>query len=154
MIRAPAGTADGISLSAHDRDPPEVCEPLAAFAGPIDPQDPPEVRVRSSGSRSWGMLVLLLANRAFASIASSAEEEVMSDRVCHGCGRGAPAAFLTYQDQSDPSISDPGLRSPPHIRLVVRIDGKLARRAHSDHSIAQQFSVSGARSWLPSAFTG
>jgi hypothetical protein len=31
----------------------EVCEPLAAFAGPIDPQDPPEVRARSSRSRCW-----------------------------------------------------------------------------------------------------
>jgi hypothetical protein len=31
----------------------EVCEPLAAFAGPIDPRDPPEVRARGPGSRSW-----------------------------------------------------------------------------------------------------
>jgi hypothetical protein len=30
----------------------EVCEPLTAFAGPIDPRDPPEVRARSSESRS------------------------------------------------------------------------------------------------------
>ena len=43
-----------------------VCEPLAVFAGPIDPRDPPEVRARSSGSRSWrGMLGLLLADQVF-----------------------------------------------------------------------------------------
>jgi hypothetical protein len=36
----------------------EVCEPLAAFAGPIDPQDPPGVRARSSESRSWRVGIL------------------------------------------------------------------------------------------------
>ena len=57
----------------------------------------------------------------------------------------APAVSLSYQDHSELSISDPGLSSPSHSRLVVRIDGKLARGGHSDRSIALQFSVSGAR---------
>ena len=57
----------------------------------------------------------------------------------------SPAVSLSFQEHRDPSISDPGLSSPSHSRLVVRIDCKLARRGHSDHSIALQFSVSGAR---------
>ena len=44
----------------------ELCEPVAAFAGPIDPREPPEVSARRSGSRSWrGMLGLLLADQVF-----------------------------------------------------------------------------------------
>jgi hypothetical protein len=40
-----------------------------------------------------GLLALLLADFASASIASSAEEDVMSDRDCHGCGCGSPGRF-------------------------------------------------------------
>jgi hypothetical protein len=40
-----------------------------------------------------GMLGLLFADRASAIIASSAEEDVMCNLGCHGCGRGGPVRF-------------------------------------------------------------
>jgi hypothetical protein len=40
-----------------------------------------------------GVLGLLLADSASASIASSAEDDVLSDRGCHGCGCGSPRRF-------------------------------------------------------------
>jgi hypothetical protein len=47
-----------------------------------------------AGSTVGGVLGLLLADRASANIASSAEEDVMSDRGCHGCARGSPGRFF------------------------------------------------------------
>ena len=46
-----------------------------------------------AGSTVVGVLGLLLADRASANIASSAEEDVRSDRGCHGCGRGSLGRF-------------------------------------------------------------
>jgi hypothetical protein len=46
-----------------------------------------------AGSAIGGMLGLLLADRASASVASSAEEDMMSDRGCHGCGSGSHGRF-------------------------------------------------------------
>jgi hypothetical protein len=45
------------------------------------------------GAIVGGVLGLLLADSASASIASSAEEEVTSDQGCHGCGRDSPGRF-------------------------------------------------------------
>jgi hypothetical protein len=47
-----------------------------------------------AGSTVGGVLGLLPADHASASIASSAEEDVMSDRSCHGCGRGSLGRFF------------------------------------------------------------
>jgi hypothetical protein len=42
-----------------------------------------------------GGLGLLLADSASATIASFTEENVMSDRSCHGYGRGSPGHFFS-----------------------------------------------------------
>jgi hypothetical protein len=47
-----------------------------------------------AGAIVGGVLGLLLADGASASIASSAEDDVMSDRVCHGCGCGSPGRLF------------------------------------------------------------
>ena len=46
-----------------------------------------------AGAIVGGLLELMLADCAWASIASSAEEEMKSDRGCHGCGRGSLGRF-------------------------------------------------------------
>jgi hypothetical protein len=47
------------------------------------------------------------ADRASASIASSADEDVMSDRDCHGFGRGSPGHFFSYQAPGIPLTHRP-----------------------------------------------
>jgi hypothetical protein len=46
-----------------------------------------------AGAIVGGLLELMLADCAWASIASSAEEDVMSDRGCQGGGCGSPGRF-------------------------------------------------------------
>jgi hypothetical protein len=46
-----------------------------------------------AGAIVGGVLGLMLADRSSASIASFAEEDVMTDRGCHGCGCRSPGRF-------------------------------------------------------------
>ena len=80
-----------------------------------------------AGSTVGGVLGLLLADRVSASIASSAEEDVMSDRGCHG-------RFFSCQGRRDPSISDPGLNSR---RTVVLSSGLIANSRNAGILIIQ-----------------
>jgi hypothetical protein len=75
------------------------------------------------------MLRLLLADRASANIASSAEEDVMSDRGCHRCGRGSPGRFAQLSGPQGSFDLRPGL-----VRSKPTASGRVTRRTSGDPS--------------------
>jgi hypothetical protein len=60
-----------------------------------------------AGAIGAGVLGLLLADSASASITSSAEEDVTFDRGCHGYGHGGPGHFFSYQAPGIPLTHRP-----------------------------------------------
>jgi hypothetical protein len=88
----------------------ELCEPVAAFAGPIDPREPPEVSARRSGSRSQegrnstvrtvsivSRIPNVVAPRSFGADGTADGWPTAVPRQSAGAGRGRPASFATVR---------------------------------------------------------